>query len=87
MYTFLTKLIVQLSISITLSTESFNDVGEKKKKGKKKKKRKRKKKKKKTTTTTTTTKHNSNTLLVNAKLRCEEQQPISTGSSWELDGN
>jgi len=38
----LTKLTVQLSISITLSTESFNDVGEKKKKRKKKKKKKRK---------------------------------------------
>ena len=37
MYTFLTKLIVQLSISITLSTESFNDVGEKKKEEKEEK--------------------------------------------------
>ena len=37
---FLTNLIVQLSRSITLSTESFNDVGEKKKEKKEEEKEK-----------------------------------------------
>ena len=64
----LTKLTVQLSRSITLSTESFDDVGEKKKKEKQQQQQ-------------------TIALLVYAKLQCEEQHSIPTGSSWELDGN